>query len=156
LTSQVRKPLPPVGERFVRGLYTGLLIAVAFVLGPAMDRLHAQDGDDGSKDPGQAVYEESCVGCHQAGGRGVEGVFPSLRENDLVQGPPEALLIVVLEGRGAMPGFGENLSDSQIAAVLTYLRSQWGNDAGRIHSREIAHMREHIQTAEVDDPLGGR
>ena len=131
-------------------------MAGALVLGPAVDGLHAQDGDGEPKDPGQVVYEESCVRCHQAGGRGVEGVFPSLRQNELVQGPPEALLIVVLEGRGAMPGFGENLSDTQIAAVLTYLRSRWGNDAARIHRREIAHMREHIQTAEVDDPAGGR
>ena len=108
----------------------------------------AQDGDSESADPGRTVYESSCVGCHQAGGRGVEGVFPSLRDNELVQGPPEALLIVVLEGRAAMPGFGETLSNQQIAAVLSYLRNSWGNDAKRIPKAEIAEIREHLETAQ--------
>lgn len=156
MSSQPCKAMPSPREIPVRGLLWGLLTAVALLLGAGPDALYAQDGDDEPEDLGREVYEETCVRCHQAGGRGIEGMFPSLRESELVQGPPEALLVIVLEGRAAMPGFGENLSDKQIAAVLTYLRTRWGNDAGRIHRKESAHMREHIATAGGRDEIEGR
>lgn len=125
-----------------------LPVVVWLLLAAGVEGAHAQDGTGESKNPGLDVYEASCVGCHQAGGRGVEGVFPSLRENELVQGPLEPLLIVVLEGRAAMPGFGATLSDRQIAAVLSYLRSNWGNDAGHIRTGEIADMRRDLPIAQ--------
>ncbi|MFW6199240.1 MAG: c-type cytochrome [Gemmatimonadota bacterium] len=116
------------------------------LFGPGAERAFAQDGEGHAEDPGRSVYEESCVRCHRDGGRGVEGVFPSLRDNDLVRGSSEALVIMVLEGRAAMPGFAETLSDQEIAAVVSYLRSNWGNEAKRIAEDEIAEVRKQVET----------
>lgn len=144
-------------DRTSRGRIGVRLVAVVGTLLGVVgyESVGAQEMGDVSENPGRDVYEASCVGCHQAGGRGVEGIFPSLRDNELIQGPPEALLIVVLEGRSAMPGFGESLSNQEIAAVLSYLRTNWGNDAERIPKDEIAEIRKHLSTADPQAQNGG-
>jgi len=135
------------------------LLSAAFgmLLLAAVDEVRAQDGGEAVKDShlGRQVYEASCVRCHRDGGRGVEGIFPSLRDNELLRGPPEPLLIVILRGRAAMPGFGETLSNKEIAAVLSYLRSRWGNDAERIPIGEISAVRENLAVAEPEAQNGG-
>lgn len=146
--------LGSVARRTAAGTLWGLLAVGALLFGPGVDAAHAQDGDEDGEELGEEVYEAACIGCHKDEGRGVEGMFPSLRQNALIQGPPEPLLLIVLEGRAAMPGFGERLSDKQIAAVLTYLRSEWGNDAGRIEAHQIARMRKHLAATGTGDPLG--
>lgn len=132
------------------------LVAVVWTLLGVVgyESVAAQDLGDVAENPGRDVYERSCVGCHQAGGRGIEGTFPSLRDNDLIQGPPEALLILVLEGRAAMPGF-ESLSNREMAAVLSYLRTSWGNDAERIPKDQIAEIRKHLATTDPKAQDGG-
>jgi mono/diheme cytochrome c family protein len=85
---------------------------------------------------GARVYAEYCIGCHQASGRGMPGVFPPLAGNGAVLAPDAAdVLKVVLGGIPAqgryvpMPAFGPLLSDQQIADVANYVRSSWGNTA---------------------------
>lgn len=84
----------------------------------------------------------SCSGCHQASGEGVPGAFPPLAVHaaNLYNADPEYLAQVVLFGlqgaievegtqyNGVMPAWNESLSDSQIAAVLNYVLSNWGNE----------------------------
>lgn len=134
-----------------------LVAALAAVLVPGVDEARGQDGSSAVEDldPGRQVYEASCVRCHREGGRGVEGIFPSLRQNELIQGPAEPLLIVLLRGRAAMPGFGETLSNKEIAAVLSYLRSRWGNEAERIPVGEISAVRENLAVVEPEAQNGG-
>jgi putative membrane-bound dehydrogenase-like protein len=93
------------------------------------------------KNPGEEVYEMSCLSCHQADRKGLPGIYPSLVDNEWINGDEEVLIKVILHGLtgpinvagedyGAksdsvpMPPMG-GLKDEQVAAVLNYLR---GND----------------------------
>jgi cytochrome c oxidase subunit 2 len=80
---------------------------------------------------GEKVYAANCVACHQANGMGVPNAFPALAGSKLVNGPPGPQIAMVLEGKQgtAMQAFGKTLSDTDIAAVITYTRSAWNNKA---------------------------
>jgi cytochrome c oxidase subunit 2 len=77
---------------------------------------------------GEKVYAANCVACHQASGKGVPGAFPALDGSPVVNGPRAEQINVVLNGRKAMPPF-KQLSDTEIAAVITYTRNSWSNKA---------------------------
>lgn len=82
---------------------------------------------------GEQVYTTHCAVCHQATGQGVPGVFPSLQGSPVATGPVEGHLNIVLNGGRpgtAMPAFAQQLSDADIAAVVTYERNSWGNKTG--------------------------
>jgi len=78
---------------------------------------------------GEKVYAANCVACHQATGKGVPGAFPALDGDASVLGPKGPQIDVVLHGRQgtAMAAFGNQLSDVEIAAVVTYTRHAWSN-----------------------------
>ncbi|PKO85929.1 MAG: cytochrome c oxidase subunit II [Betaproteobacteria bacterium HGW-Betaproteobacteria-12] len=78
---------------------------------------------------GEKVYATNCAACHQANGAGVPGAFPALAGSPLVAGPPAAHLNMVFHGKPgtAMQAFGQQLSDVDIAAVVSYERNSWGN-----------------------------
>ncbi|MGR3913242.1 MAG: cytochrome c oxidase subunit II [Gammaproteobacteria bacterium] len=80
---------------------------------------------------GQSVYATNCAACHQADGQGIPGAFPALDASKLSL---QAHLDIVLNGRAAtaMQAFGAQLSDADIAAVVTYERNAWGNDSGDV------------------------
>jgi mono/diheme cytochrome c family protein len=91
---------------------------------------------DPNRAAGAALYLDHCAGCHQAGGRGIPGVFPPLAGNGVVVAPdPANILKVVLNGvppQGRyipMPGFAQQLDDQQIADMANYVRTSWGNAA---------------------------
>ena len=93
-----------------------------------------------SKARGAKVYAANCVACHQANGQGVKGAFPALDGSKVMNGPKDGLINVVLNGKPgtAMAAFGKQLSDTELAAVITHARNSWGNKTG-----------EAIQPAEV-------
>ncbi len=78
---------------------------------------------------GQKVYE-NCTGCHQANGKGIPGAFPALDGSPVVNGPKLDHLHVVLNGRNNRMPSWKQLSDVEIAAVVTYERNSWGNHTG--------------------------
>jgi cytochrome c oxidase subunit 2 len=93
---------------------------------------------------GEKVFTSNCAACHQANGKGVPGAFPALDGSKVVTGPKDAQIKTVLNGvmkngqPTAMPAWKDTLSDTDIAAVITYTRNSWGNHTG-----------ESIQPAEV-------
>lgn len=112
---------------------------------------------------GKRNYEQVCITCHQATGQGVPGIYPPLAGSEWVQGSPERLIRIVVYGlkgpvtvegkeygQAAMPVFGKvtgsgyNWSDERIAAVLTYIRQEWGNKADPITVEQVAaiHAKE--------------
>ena len=77
---------------------------------------------------GEKVYAANCVACHQASGKGAPPAFPPLEGSKIVNGPKDNQVAILLNGRqgSAMASF-KQLSDVELAAVITYTRSSWGN-----------------------------
>jgi mono/diheme cytochrome c family protein len=93
---------------------------------------------------GKALFEDKCADCHRTSGLGLPPTFPALKGSALVQGPPAPLIQVVLKGRkglATMPAWAPNLDDGQLAAILTYVRSAWGNQAPPVTSQQVAGQR---------------
>ncbi|MBI3228784.1 MAG: cytochrome c oxidase subunit II, partial [Burkholderiales bacterium] len=81
---------------------------------------------DELKQRGEKVYAANCVACHQATGKGVPGSFPALDGSAVVKGAKEDQIKLVLAGKNAMPSW-KALSDTELAAVITYTRNSWSN-----------------------------
>jgi cytochrome c oxidase subunit 2 len=83
---------------------------------------------------GEKVYAANCVACHQVNGQGVKGAFPALDGSPLVNGAQGRHIDIVLNGKQgtAMAPFGKQLSETDIAAVVTYERNAWSNKTGDI------------------------
>ena len=93
---------------------------------------------------GEKVYTANCVACHQATGKGLEAMkAPALAGNKVVTGSKQEPIDTVLNGRPntAMQPF-KQLSDAEIAAVLTYVRSSWGNKASDVQPAEVKARRK--------------
>jgi len=106
-----------------------------------------------AKVDGKQVFGARCAACHQATGLGVAGVFPPLAGAEWVIGDEKVLVNVLLHGingeievkgnkyNGAMPAFND-LSDDELAAVLSYIRSDWGNKAPAVKTETVKTLRE--------------
>ena len=117
---------------------------------------------------GKRQFQAACITCHQANGLGVPGAFPPLAGSAWANGSEERAIRIVLHGlggevkvgatmfNGAMPSFGKvpgsgyNWRDDQIAAVLTYIRQEWGNTAGPVTPEQVTAIR--TQEAARDKP----
>jgi cytochrome c6 len=103
---------------------------------------------------GREIYRQNCATCHGMHGYGYEGIFPPLRDNPVVTGPPALPMMPIMFGRGAMPGFSSLLSDEEIALVLSFIRNEWGNRAQAVSPSDIAPLRSDGIDAPLD-PFGG-
>jgi cytochrome c oxidase subunit 2 len=99
---------------------------------------------DELKARGEKVYAANCVACHQASGKGVPPAFPPLDGSKVVKGPKAGHIDIVLHGRPktAMQAFDKQLSDTEIAAVITYERNSWSNKAGEVQPAEVKARRK--------------
>ncbi|EPN4955225.1 MULTISPECIES: cytochrome c oxidase subunit II [Vibrio] len=81
---------------------------------------------------GESIYTSRCAVCHQASGEGIPGAFPAIKGSPIATGPISEHIDVIVNGRPgtAMQSFSNQLSDKEIAAVITYQRNAWGNDTG--------------------------
>jgi mono/diheme cytochrome c family protein len=105
---------------------------------------------------GEAIFVDTCSACHVRNGAGIEHIFPRLADNAIVrQSDPTTLVRIILTGvRGAgtdafptspaMPSFGYRLDDSQVAAVVTYIRNSWGNAASPVDPELVKTLRSHV------------
>ncbi len=112
--------------------------------------------EDSGYDPkkGEELYGR-CMACHQQNGAGMPGAFPPLAESEWVNGPasrPIAILMHGLQGEITVKGVKYNsmmmaygtgvpMSDDEIATVLTYVRSNFGNNASAVTAAEVATVR---------------
>lgn len=104
-----------------------------------------------SAQPGAAIYKQYCLTCHQANGSGVPNLNPPLRGTDWVNGDKARLIGVLLNGLENAEIEGETydnvmpahnfLTDGQLADVLTYIRSNFGNKASPITAEEVKQQR---------------
>jgi len=94
---------------------------------------------------GKALFAKNCAACHQADGRGIPGAFPALAGSQVALGEPAQAASVLLKGRGGMPAFSGSLDDGEIAGVLSYVRSSWGNRAAPVSGAEVEAQRVALQ-----------
>jgi mono/diheme cytochrome c family protein len=105
---------------------------------------------------GEAIFIDTCSACHMRTGAGVEHIFPRLDGNAIVkQDDPTTLVRIILTGtRGAgtdamptspaMPSLGFRLNDDQLAAVVTYIRNNWGNAASAVTADTVKTLRDRV------------
>jgi mono/diheme cytochrome c family protein len=102
---------------------------------------------------GGAIYRDQCSACHALDGRGVAKLFPSIADSSMVRStdPTTAIRIVLRGARSVatdseptapgMPSYGQQLDDSQVAAVLTYMRNMWGGAAPAVAAKDVTRVR---------------
>lgn len=102
---------------------------------------------------GEQIYNTRCMSCHQMSGKGVPGTFPPLTGTDWVNGDKGRLIRLLLHGlsgrievngqtySGVMPPWGGALEDEGVAAVLTYVRTNFSNDTTAVTAEEVAKVR---------------
>lgn len=102
---------------------------------------------------GAQIYAMTCVACHQVDGGGLPNMYPPLASSEFVTGNEARLTHIVLRGltgeievegemfKGDMPGWAPALNDAQVALVLTYIRSAFGNKAPAVTADRVAAVR---------------
>jgi len=107
---------------------------------------------------GKASFLQNCSGCHQADGLGVLGAYPPLARSPYINGGTRRLVMIVLKGlqgtvtlegrefNGTMPAWEKALTDQKIAAILTYVRQNFGNDAAPVTIEQIATARKEFSS----------
>lgn len=141
-------------------LILGMATAVLVVLAPQFSS--AQGTPTAGASPvaaadlikeGEGMFNTTCIACHQAGGKGVKnvpgsaptynGAIPPLANSPFeTLKDPTAVIMTVLNGRAGMPAFGGSYTDEQIAAVISYVRQAFGNQAGPVTPDEVAKVRK--------------
>jgi glucose/arabinose dehydrogenase len=106
--------------------------------------------------PGAALFQLQCAVCHNATGEGIANIFPPLAGSDFLMADKERSIRIILEGlsglikvngadyNNVMPAAGSTLSDEQAAAVLTHIRSSWGNRGDAVTPAEVAKVRAQL------------
>ncbi|MFL9997901.1 cytochrome c [Paraburkholderia sediminicola] len=92
---------------------------------------------------GEALYNATCAGCHMPDGKGAQGAghYPALADDPAVEAAPY-VIVNVLHGRKAMPSFGDAMNDDQVAAVVNYTRTHFGNRfAGDVTPSQVRSLR---------------
>jgi mono/diheme cytochrome c family protein len=94
---------------------------------------------------GEKIFNSVCIACHQAGGKGVEGIYPALAGDPFVTlDDPGPMVKTLLTGRGGMPIFGGIYNNEQIAAVVSYVRTSFGNNASTVSPEFVQQMRDQL------------
>lgn len=118
-------------------------------------------GDDSKT--GAALYVDNCGACHRTDGKGYARVFPALAGNPVVTGSdPTSLVHIVLKGGTlpathqapssfTMPPFGWRMNDQEIADVVNFIRTSWGNQAPSVSVDEVRRLRKDTGAAAVGD-----
>jgi len=141
-------PMPGVNSTTLARTSTS---ASAAANAPASGSVSAAGGYDPAK--GKALFTANCAACHQGNGEGLPGAFPALKGNAAINDANPAIHIrAVLHGlQGAnvggvvysspMPAFGDTLSDGDIADIINYERSSWGNHGAPVTAEQVAAER---------------
>jgi nitrite reductase (NO-forming) len=101
---------------------------------------------------GKALFQGTCSACHQADGKGLPNVFPPLAKSDFLNADERRAIGIVLNGlSGALSVNGQSfnsvmppmsqLNDDEIANILTYVYSEWGNNGSQVTAAEVAAVR---------------
>ena len=123
----------------------------AFILVVSSGVANAQPAPRFTEQGGEAIFKGVCQGCHMPGGAGAVGAgrYPALACDPNLTGRGYPLVIIV-NGQKAMPAFGELLSDRQIADVVNYIRSNFGNHfTDEVTVNEVKAVRPHPERGDL-------
>lgn len=135
-------------------IITGILCLLAVVY--LFAQAKKQPAATASVKRGQKVFETTCIVCHQKNGGGVPRMYPTLVKTSFVLGDKSQLAQIVLKGlnqpievkgetyNNVMPAFAQ-LTDEQIADVLTYVRNSFGNKASAVSPALVKAERDKIK-----------
>lgn len=112
----------------------------------------SSEQNSGSEHPGKAVYAKYCQVCHQADGQGISGVHPPLGPGSWVERDPKELIAIMMKGlNGKIEVNGKtynsfmpsqaHLTNEEMADVLTYIRSSWGNNLPPVTADMVKQVR---------------
>jgi mono/diheme cytochrome c family protein len=151
----IRIPRNRIANRVL--LLSGVLvIPVLAACGDAEQRTETPAPAVAAATGAEQLYQQRCSSCHQPNGQGVQGTFPPLAGSEYATAANPAVPIrIVLNGMqgpitvhgvsydGIMPpyGMGIQMSDEEVAAVLSYVRSSWGNQASAVTPQQVAAER---------------
>jgi mono/diheme cytochrome c family protein len=135
---------------------------------PGAGFAQAGDGAAAQEDPltkqlklGKRTFTSYCQSCHQASGLGVAGVYPPLVGSEWVLNDPKIPVLIVFHGlqgpitvkgntyNNVMAPWGGALNDAEIAAVVTYIRNEWGNKADPVTEETVAALRSQFPRKEA-------
>ena len=123
----------------MRARYVGWMIIFTAIILSACNS-HTERPPEPQKviDSGQHLYVEFCAECHQTDGMGWSNLYPRLAGNPIVTlHDPEPIIDTVTYGQGSMMAFHDRLTSQEIAAILSYIRNAWGNQAPAVSFRQI-------------------
>jgi mono/diheme cytochrome c family protein len=137
----------------MKKILLGIIVLAVYQLVTSFQAMSTQQAQAGKAQGGPELFKTYCLSCHQADGNGVRGMYPPLAGNQVVTGPAEKVINIVLfglEGPIEVNGREYNqlmpsqdyLTDKQIADVLTYVRNSWGNKADPVKPEQIAKIRK--------------
>jgi mono/diheme cytochrome c family protein len=124
-----------------------------FAANPATGAALAAGNESGR---GAQLYDDNCAACHRSDGGGSRNVLPSIAGNPTVlSADPNTLVRLVLDGSSlpgtaaapsplGMPGFGWRLSNAEVSDLLTFIRSNWGNQASGVSAGDVARIRASL------------
>jgi mono/diheme cytochrome c family protein len=122
------------------------------------------NGDDSK--PGASVYIDNCAACHRTDGHGYTKVFPALAGNPVLQSQdPTSLIHIVLKGGTlpathtapstfTMPGFAWRLSDQEVADVVSFIATSWGNKGATVKVSDVMALKEDDMKTTSNDDIG--
>ncbi|MDQ2865965.1 MAG: cytochrome c [Candidatus Eremiobacteraeota bacterium] len=115
----------------------------------AAGAMNGASANDGGK-----VYQTNCSSCHQATGEGIAGTFPPLGGNAVVTGDPTKVIHIVKYGlhgkidakghsyNGMMPAWDKQISATDIASAVTFIRASWGNKASAVSEAQVNAVKQ--------------
>lgn len=89
---------------------------------------------------GAALFRANCAECHQISGQGIRNVYPALAGSETVLGSGLDVALVMIIGRGEMPSFDGVLDSAEMAAIINYVRSSWGNSGDPVSAEQVEQL----------------
>lgn len=149
------KAISPTSTRLLlKSTLLAALGGLALLAAAPLPLAAAPAADAAQMQAGKQVFMQICFACHQVNGQGMAGVYPPLAKSDFLLANPDRAVGVLLHGRqgpitvngrkynNVMPQL--NLSDRQIADVLTYILNSWGNSGGGVQVAAVTQARQVI------------
>ncbi len=136
-------------------IFSGLVFVFAFVFDSCNNGTPKTASNGSDFDKGKEVYARTCTACHLSDGKGIANTFPPLANSDFLVRSKTAAIIQVIKGKtgsiivnglpynNIMPP--QQLSDEEIAHVLTYVYASFGNNGTKVRPEEVKEVRAGLK-----------